>query len=145
MHNVNLAALLALLLLGATLPSSASANCTDKWFHGTWRSDADKSIENFAFQGIVVDGATKERYRNEIFGKWPQVIDSQRFAVIFQMPDGKKKQVEDRLYRVVSCTSSTVTLRFPKSDWPDTTLYKTQGCYLLRSGKNFEYFCQQAK
>ena len=145
MHNVNLAALLALLLLGATLPSPASANCTDTWFHGAWRSDADKSVENFAFQGIIVDVTRKERLRNEVFGKLTHVIDSRRFAVIFQMPDGEMRKVEDKLYRVVSCTSSSVTLGFPKSDWPDYTLYRTQGCYLLRVQNNFEHFCQQAQ
>ena len=136
-------ALIALVLLGASRPSFASSDCTATWFHGAWRSSSDKSIEAFSFQGTVATGTFRERVRDS-FGGMTHVIDAQRFTVAVERPGGTTQRVEAG-YRGASCTSSTVTLRFSTADWPDLTLYRTQGCYMVRSGNNFEHFCQQAK
>jgi hypothetical protein len=98
-------------------------------------------IENFAFQAsLLTVPAGESAIGNEIFGKWTHVIHHSDSLRSTQMPDGKKKQVEGRLYRVVSCTSSTVTLRFPKSDLARALLctrLKAATCS-VRFGKNFE-------
>ena len=135
-------ALIALVLLGASRPSFASSDCTATWFHGAWRLSADKSVEAFSFLGTVATGTFRERVRDS-FGGMTHLTDAQRFTVAVERPDGTTQRV-DAGYRVASCTSSTVTLRFSKADWPDLTLYRTQGCYMIRSGNNFEHFCHQA-
>jgi hypothetical protein len=128
----------------ASLPSVASAACTDTWFYGVWRSNANASVENFAFQGKVAEGRFKERLRDDVFGKMIHVIDEQKFAVLQEVSAGNSHRVEAG-YQVIGCTANTVTLRFTRSDWPDLTLYAKHGCYMVRTGSNFEHFCLEVK
>ena len=140
-HRALLALLLALPLQAAH-GSQENQTCGATWFHGTWRSNPDKSIEAFAVRGELLSGANRDRLK-QMFGTHVHVIVPLAFSVLIDQPDGTTHRTESK-YLVAACTSSTVTLRFTeKRDWPDLTLYRDKECYMVRSGVNFEYFCRE--
>ena len=96
-------------------------------------------MENFYFQGQSLTPERRERM-STMFGHLRYHITQSHFQVV------EKKRTLRVPYSVPSETSSSITLRFPRSsDMPDFTLYRVDSDALfIKAGRNLEYFRRHA-
>lgn len=110
------------------------------WLLGTWRSDVALTMANYTFQDKRPDPQTLQRI-SEMFGKMTHTFTPTAFIVEERHSFGNARREVD--YRVDRLTDSTVSLSFAvPREYPDMTLYRGDGWYSIRAGRNFEYFRQ---
>jgi hypothetical protein len=133
--------LLAMTLGLAWWPSLAAPPSSPlrTWLLGDWRSDRERTIENFYFQGQSLTPLQRERV-SLLFGHLRYHVTRSHFHVV----EGERTLYVP--YTVASETGSSITLRFPRGgDMPDLTLYRVSSDALfIKVGKNLEYFRRNA-
>ncbi|MDB5849740.1 MAG: hypothetical protein JWP29_3492 [Rhodoferax sp.] len=109
------------------------------WILGTWRSDVDRSMANFIFQGRRPSEDMRVRIA-ALFGKMTHTFTPTSFiAEEALVPRSLRSEMD---YRVERCTSDSVSVVFaaPRIN-PGFTLYRGDGCYfVISAAKNLEYF-----
>jgi hypothetical protein len=108
------------------------------WIYGEWRSDAEMTMKNFAFQKRRLTPENRAKI-SALFGKMTYEISPEKLAIIYSFNDMRHR--EEYTFHVSRHTSSSVTLKFNGKDAPpEMTLYKEDGFCMVRAGDNFEYF-----
>lgn len=112
------------------------------WIYGEWRSDVERSMAHFTFQGKRPTQENLARIAS-MFGHMTHVISPGKFTVVSRYNDMEHRETYPS--RVARHTASSTTLTFEDaSALPELTLYKGDGFYLVRVGANFEYFSKVA-
>ncbi len=117
----------------------ATSRPTRQWILGTWKSDRERSVESFYFQGQRLSEQQRARFA-EIFGHVEYRITGSHFAAFEQ-----GREVKSR-YTIASETDSSITLNFARGSMlPPLTLYRENEDWLfIKVDKNFEYFRRSA-
>jgi hypothetical protein len=128
--------------LGA-LPAVAAADrfrrqhADAAWVIGAWRSDIERAMRWFAFQGKRPGSETLSAVAQRLRPMTHAFTSDQLIAA-----DALTGQETFKArYRVVGATSNTVSIEFPETrDVPGMTLYREENGYFVRSGDRFEFF-----
>lgn len=109
-----------------------------EWIQGIWRSDVERSMANFTFQGRRPDEENLLRIRN-IFGKITHEFQAGLFVLTYE--DGHRGYRKKSRFRIDRFTSSSISIVLTDIDpRNEMTLYRGEGYYFVRSASNFEYF-----
>lgn len=107
------------------------------WFVGTWKSDAERTMRSFTFQGSRPAGEAQKKI-SAIFGSMTHIFTRERFAVA---DTRTRRTTVNTVYRITGATSSTVSIAFPeRPDLVNMTMYREGDYYFIRSANNFEFF-----
>lgn len=130
-------------LAGLPLAAVAAATRFDRlpraaqWIVGSWRSDAERTMRSFAFQGTVPSRETYAR-TSALFGSLTHTFTQERLIVTDHRIGQKTLEAA---YRRVEVTSNTISIGFAGARHiPNMTLYRDGDHYFIRAGSNFEFF-----
>lgn len=128
-------------LAGAVLPARSAkldAELTTEWLLGSWRSDRERTMPLWDFQGRPLPPETRERVA-DLFGHMVWTVEPRCLIVRDTRTPGYREVLP---YRVVGATSSSLSLRFV-SQWPvnDATVFRqSQDLLFGRAGRQLEFF-----